>query len=103
MSRKSRNWDARRVRWIARKGQVDELLAEVRGGRMLRDCGLPRSGVRYGQTELEGEIQFAVCGMIPLVTIPPDRPRFWLRLGVIHLMGALQRRFLAIDLPLLSR
>jgi hypothetical protein len=33
-------------------------------------------GVRYGQTELEGEIQLAFCGTIPLVSIPPDRPRF---------------------------
>ena len=76
MSRKSRNWDARRFRWIAPKRQDDELLAEVRGGRMLRDCRLPRSGVRYGQAELEGEIQFAVCGTIPLVSISSDRPRF---------------------------
>jgi hypothetical protein len=53
-----------------------KLLAEVRGGRMLRDCRLPRSGFRYRQTELEGKTQFAVCGTIPLVSIPPDRPRF---------------------------
>jgi len=59
------------------KGKTMNCLQKLAAAACCAIAVLPRSGVRHGQTELEGETQFAVCGTIPLVSIRPDRPGFF--------------------------